>query len=516
MSAPRIALSLALVALAAPSIAAPSIASAQSFDPPGTLTPSTAGDGRADSRIYAPNMRFPIRDAPAYANSQVYGHGGGMGPGGGQCDAANFSYPWHDNYCERRQWNMPLCPSGHGHQGQDIRASDCRAGVHPVVAVVDGRVSHIGSYTVYITGADGTRYDYLHMSGVRVTMGQRVHCGDVIGNVDHVFDGNATTNHLHFNIKQAVAGVGSVFVPPYSSLVDAYQRLLAGDACSPSMDAGVSDAGRDASMPRDAAMARDAYTPPRDAYTPGRDAYVPPRDAYVPPRDAYTPPRDAYVPPRDAYTPRDTGGSCRSTILGRTVSDGECVQLPPSRTECSGSGCGWYQCRAGAWACAAEADCGTTHPNAACSAAGDSCYSTVVAQQVQHGDCVQVNQPACGAAICGWYRCVNGDWACSDAASCSGERYSSADCTDCTNLGDSCHASNACCGNASCEPIAWGSSSNTCCFSGNLPCASADDCCGTMECMNGVCQCHNTGGACAGDVDCCSGLWCTNGRCGIE
>lgn len=195
------------------------------YEPPGTLA-SGSGKGRPDSKIYAPGMRFPIESGPAYANSQVWGHGGNSGPGGGQCDKENFSYPWRDNYCESRSWSMPLCPSGTGHQGQDIRAATCEKGVHWAVAAVDGTITSIGSYSVYLTAADGTRYDYLHMQDVQVKEGQAVKRGERVGKVSNQFNGEATTVHLHFNIKQNVASVGSVYVPTYLSLVESYETLL--------------------------------------------------------------------------------------------------------------------------------------------------------------------------------------------------------------------------------------------------------------------------------------------------
>ncbi len=213
-------------------------ASAQTFtyDPPGTLVPSTAGKGRVDAKVYAPTMRFPLEKPNAYANSQVYGRGGGSGPGGGQCDAPNYSYPWHDNYCESRSWTMPLCPSGTGHQGQDIRPATCAKDVHWAVAVVDGTITNVGSYSVYLTAADGTRFDYLHMSNVQVKTGDKVARGARMGLVSNQFNGTPTTWHLHFNIRQNVANVGAVYVPPYTSLVEAYKRLL--DPALPVPDAG--------------------------------------------------------------------------------------------------------------------------------------------------------------------------------------------------------------------------------------------------------------------------------------
>lgn len=214
------ALALLTLALGAP-------AAAQfTYDPPGDLEGTEPG--RVDTFVYAPGIRFPIEMGPAFANSQIYGHGGYMGPGGAECDSENFVYPWHDNYCETRSWDMPLCPTGMGHQGQDIRASDCVGGVHPTVAVADGTITNIGSYSVYLTTADGTRFDYLHQTHLVVSVGDTVRRGDPIGMVDDNFGTSSTTHHLHFNIRQSVSGVGSVYVPPYMSLIQAYETLAGG------------------------------------------------------------------------------------------------------------------------------------------------------------------------------------------------------------------------------------------------------------------------------------------------
>ena len=209
-----------------------------SYDPPGALV-TGSGKGRVDTKIYAPTMRFPIESGPAYANSQVWGHGGNSGPAGtDQCDKENFSYPWHDNYCESRSWDMPLCPSGAGHQGQDIRGASCVKGVHWAVAAIDGTITNVGSYSVYITAADGTRFDYLHMQDVQVKEGQKVKLGERVGKVSNQFNGEATTVHLHFNIRQNIAGVGSIYVPTYLSLVESYETMLGLSA----VDAGAPDA----------------------------------------------------------------------------------------------------------------------------------------------------------------------------------------------------------------------------------------------------------------------------------
>jgi hypothetical protein len=218
--------SLALAALGMLG-AAPALGQPFSYLPPGDLV-AGSGQGREDYTIYAPGIRFPIEQTPAYANSQVYMNGGMYGPGGGQCDAVNYSYPWRDNYCEIRSWDMPLCPSGTGHQGQDIRPATCNNSAYWAVATTAGTITHIGSYSVYLTAADGTRYDYLHMSTVQVAEGNAVARGDRLGMVSNQFGGTPTTIHLHFNIQQAVGGVGTVYVPPYMSLVAAYQAMVNG------------------------------------------------------------------------------------------------------------------------------------------------------------------------------------------------------------------------------------------------------------------------------------------------
>jgi hypothetical protein len=212
-----------LFALGLASVTAATSASADDFSflPPGDLI-AGSGKGRVDEKVYAPGMLFPIV-GKAYANSQVYMTGGSNGPAGSQCATVNFSYPWRDNYCETRSWDMPLCPAGIGHQGQDIRAATCDKNVHWVQAVVDGTITSVGSYSVYLTAADGTRYDYLHMDSVQVTVGAKVKHGDHLGKVSNNFGGTATSVHLHFNLKQNVASLGFVFVPPYMSLVKSYQ-----------------------------------------------------------------------------------------------------------------------------------------------------------------------------------------------------------------------------------------------------------------------------------------------------
>jgi hypothetical protein len=216
-------------------VALPVSASAQGFtyNPPGTLVTvgtTESGEGRVDDTVYAPGIRFPIELAPAYANSQVYGHGGLYGPSGtAECDAENYAYPWWDNYCEIRDWDMPLCPAGKGHQGQDIRPATCARATYWAVAVDDGTITTIGTWWLYMTDVNGTHHEYMHMepSSIVVREGDTVTRGQRLGRISNAFGGTPTTNHLHYAINQNLTGYGHVYVPPYLSLVQSYEALLA-------------------------------------------------------------------------------------------------------------------------------------------------------------------------------------------------------------------------------------------------------------------------------------------------
>jgi len=204
------------------------------YYPAGQLKPSNSGDGRyGDNYIYAPNIRFPLAYAPAFINSQVYGIGGQFGPRGSLCDQRNYQYPWKDNYCEKRTRSMPLCPAGAGHQGVDIRARNCQNNKHYAVAVEEGVITYIGSYSVKLRGKTGRTYRYLHLNSrsIQVHRGQRVWRGQKIGLVSDNMGKTKTSIHLHFDIKQTIRMGNrskSIYIPPYTSLVDAYKRLLKG------------------------------------------------------------------------------------------------------------------------------------------------------------------------------------------------------------------------------------------------------------------------------------------------
>jgi len=207
-----------------------------SYQPPGALEGDTR-DGSATMTVFAPDMVFPVKDAPAYPQSQVYRPGGQVP--GDQCQASNYEYPWWDNFCETRtsKWSTPYCSEQGVHLGQDIRVgtpegceemrrqSPSERGIYALVAAEDGHISNVGRYTVNVR-AGGRIYRYLHMNMARlqVSLGDEVTAGQVLGYLSNDFGGAATTFHLHFEIKMNTAEHGWTFVPPYLSLVEAYQR----------------------------------------------------------------------------------------------------------------------------------------------------------------------------------------------------------------------------------------------------------------------------------------------------
>jgi murein DD-endopeptidase MepM/ murein hydrolase activator NlpD len=239
---------------------------------PGDLIPDSGWKkmpGRADYHVYA-EMRFPIANAPAYVKSQSFmpwgdcyhsGHNGRLGRKDGtytcrvngiplvfnEAAAVNFTYPWRDNFCELRDFQVGQCPGGYGHQGQDIRPGNCvlnNEGAdrclpyqHSIAAVRDGLIwrlpGNLGAYIVINTPNEFVRFRYLHMNphfmdDEGLVSGRQVSQGEIIGKVATWGDfESGTSYHLHFNM-QVVTKLGWVWVNPYMSLVLAYEKLIGG------------------------------------------------------------------------------------------------------------------------------------------------------------------------------------------------------------------------------------------------------------------------------------------------
>jgi hypothetical protein len=240
------------------------------YYPPGDLIENSGWKkmpGRADYNVYA-RIRFPVANAPAYVKSQSFmpwgdcyhgGHTGRLGRKDAQYSckvngqplvfdegaAANFSYPWRDNFCEVRDFLVGQCPGGYGHQGDDIRPSNCVIQnedsdrclpyQHSVAAVHDGLIwrtlGNLGVYIVWNTPNEHARVVYLHMNPKMMDQdglvsGHVVSEGEIIGKVANWGDyENGTSYHLHLSL-QVFTKVGWVWVNPYMTLVAAHERQI--------------------------------------------------------------------------------------------------------------------------------------------------------------------------------------------------------------------------------------------------------------------------------------------------
>lgn len=241
-----------------------------SYFSPGFLIPGTGLKkdlgGRPDYTVYA-RLRFPLRQAPDFANSQSFNNWGDCdftgrsrrnlrGKGAPySCrvngrplvfdEATNYGYPWRDNFCEHRNFFVGQCPGGEGHQGQDIRPSSCtlfndgadrcEPYQHEVVAAHDGIILRARKQeAVYLfinTPNTHMRVRYMHMNPNQldadgIISGKLVHAGEVIGKVGNYNNKErGTTYHLHFDM-QVPTKIGWVFVNPYMTLVTAYEHLI--------------------------------------------------------------------------------------------------------------------------------------------------------------------------------------------------------------------------------------------------------------------------------------------------
>jgi murein DD-endopeptidase MepM/ murein hydrolase activator NlpD len=202
--------------------------------------------GRADLVAYS-QIRFPLEKAPARVSSQQFAKRKSGERQGTHQGTYQSVYPWRDNFCEARSFQVGQCAAGFGHQGQDIRPAPCRpnpgadAACHPrkqaVVAVRDGviiRSLKQQAATLQInTGKEHIRFRYMHMNPSAmdadgILNGRRVAEGEKIGVVSNYLDfPNGTSYHLHFDV-QVFTRDGWIWVNPYTTLIASYERLIRG------------------------------------------------------------------------------------------------------------------------------------------------------------------------------------------------------------------------------------------------------------------------------------------------
>jgi hypothetical protein len=201
--------------------------------------------GRADFTAYS-QIQFPLKRTPAFIHSQSFRNRRSGDKPVDPLAGGNASYPWRDNFCEARSFNVGQCSSGFGHQGEDIRPAPCPAEAdagtcnpkqQAVVAVRDAvliRAPKQQAATLQVnTRNEHIRFRYMHMNPATmdadgILNGRHVEEGEHIGVVSNYLDRpNGTTRHLHFDV-QVFTRDGWLWVNPYVTLISAYERLIHG------------------------------------------------------------------------------------------------------------------------------------------------------------------------------------------------------------------------------------------------------------------------------------------------
>ncbi len=219
----------------------PAATSDFTYRPSGDIIAKTGSrrqSGHPDNTAYS-QIRFPLVRVPVAIRSQQFARRDKTTLVGG-------TYPWRDNFCEDRSFNVGQCASGFGHQGQDIRPRPCAAeeGANgcddkrqAIVAVRDAvviRAPKQQAATLQVnTRTEHIRFRYMHMNPSAMDAdgllnGRRVDEGEPIGMVSNYLDRpGGTSRHLHFDV-QVFTRDGWLWVNPYTTLISAYERLIRG------------------------------------------------------------------------------------------------------------------------------------------------------------------------------------------------------------------------------------------------------------------------------------------------
>jgi hypothetical protein len=216
------------------------------YRPPGDIIANSGArkqGGRPDFASYS-QIRFPLERTPAFIHSQSFRNRRSGDRPIDELAGSNSSYPWRDNFCEARSFNVGQCSSGFGHQGEDIRpapcppeadAGSCDPKQQAVVAARDAVVIRSlkqQAATLQVNSrTEHVRFRYMHMNPAAmdadgILNGRHVGEGEKIGVVSNYLDHpNGTSRHLHFDV-QVFTRDGWIWVNPYVTLISAYERLI--------------------------------------------------------------------------------------------------------------------------------------------------------------------------------------------------------------------------------------------------------------------------------------------------
>ncbi|MBN8609197.1 MAG: peptidoglycan DD-metalloendopeptidase family protein [Deltaproteobacteria bacterium] len=360
-----------------------------------------------------------------------------------------------------------------------------------------------GNY-VTINHADGRTTYYAHMTpgSIRVRVGQRVECGTVLGQSGN--SGRSTGPHLHFEIR---AGGGRI--DPY------------GGACSTQSahlwNSGASAAQTCSAMPRmgdDSTFVRAAL-PDTSVVQPGEE--VTQRWTL---RNSGTTTWSTMGAHRLEHAGGPTLEGLRRMDVSGNVAPNATHEF--TLTVRAPSMPGTYTARYRMMSTASASGFGTVVTiKFRVARAPRSCSSMTLGRTVPNGECVQVDYAACGASSCSWFRCADGAWQCTGEAGCGGETHESARCDrptemECASAAEPCTSVAECCGGLLCANAASGG--RQCCAGPEMPCESDGDCCGNMACgAGGTCECVPVGSPASSTLECCGSAYRTSrGVCGYD
>ena len=219
------------------------------YRPSGDIIANSASASRAATSTSPPIRKsaFRWKRPLAFVHSQEFRNRRSSDKPIDELAGSNTSYPWRDNFCEARSFNVGQCPSGFGHQGEDIRPAPCpphsrrRRALRPQAAGGRRRPRRRRDPRAEAAGGDAAGQHpqrthslplHAHESGRagrrrRAERAQRRRRREDRRGFELSRPPQRHQPHLHFDV-QVFTRDGWIWVNPYVTLISAYERLIRG------------------------------------------------------------------------------------------------------------------------------------------------------------------------------------------------------------------------------------------------------------------------------------------------